>query len=466
MKKNILFLMADQFAYHALGCLGSCAKTPNLDRIAAGAVNFANCYTNSPLCMPARASLATGLYPVELDTMDNYAAGLTPASQTWMQRIRNAGWETAMFGKVHLHKFSPDLRDKAEQVRGYGYQIVDELPGPRTYGIKRSSYYDYLKERGLLEVYRADMQKRYEKGPVYDPSPTPLPTKDYADVYIADRALEYLEQVDAERPWFCTVGFGGPHDPWDTPAEYTALYQELEMPPALAAPESLNPNRPRGVYDEILNGTYDSSLTEDIRNMTAEDIAALRRSYYGHVTLIDDQIGRILECLERRGMMENTILVFSADHGEENGDYGLLFKQTFFESSVKVPLLLSLPERRRQTVEQPVELMDLGPTICQLLGVDGALGHARSLVSLIEGADGKRLVASQIFGETMLLKDGIKVVFNRDDVPYLVFDLNNDPQESRNLAGTEEAVSLEETFRALLADWRSRLTVKKVLANE
>jgi len=453
MKKNILFLMADQFAYHALGCLGSCAKTPVLDYLAKDAQQFTSCYTACPLCLPARGSLATGLYPEELNTMDNYSVGLTPESVTWMQRIQEYGYQTSVFGKIHLHKFVDDLRDLEMQTKGYGYDIVNELPGPRTYGMMRSDYYDYLSEKGLLECYQEDMRRRYKTGPVYDSSPTPLPTKDYADVYIADRALEYLEKV-SEEPWFCTVSFGGPHDPWDTPEEYTRLYDNIIPPLPLLPPKSINPNRPKGVYDEILNGTYDPSLTEDIRNMTKEDVIAIRRSYYGHITLIDEQIGRILECLKRRDLLENTVVVFTADHGEENGDYGLIFKETFFETSVRVPMLIWDPERQGKKINTPIELMDLGPTLCELIGLDGEIGHARSLVPLMQGNAGKKRVVSQIFGETMILEDSIKAVFNKENQIYLLFDLEKDPEESLNIAGTEEAALLEKKMHQSLVSWR------------
>ena len=455
---NLLFLMADQFVYNAFGHLNPAIQTPNLDRLASRAINFSNCYTNSPLCMPARAALATGLYPEELGAMDNYAAGLTPNARTWMQDIRDAGYETSIFGKVHLHKFSPDLRDFAWQTRSYGYQIVDELPGPRTYAVMRSSYYDHLERRGLLEQYREDMRCRYEAGHVYDSRPTPLPTKDYADVYIADRALDYLEHVSDDKPWFSTISFGGPHDPWDTPAEYAQRYQDMTPPAPLAAPCSVCLDRPTGVYDELLNGKYDPGLTEDLRNMTPEDIRALRRSYYGHVTLIDEQIGRILNCLERRKMLDHTILVFTADHGEENGDYGLLFKQTFLETSARVPMLVSMPGRTPGTVDAPVELMDLGPTLCDLLGLTPQLVHAQSLAPLMRGeAPKKQMLVSQIFGETMLLHRGYKAVFNQRDEVYLLFDRQRDPEERENLAGSCQMRSLENALHEDLLAWRLQL---------
>ena len=454
-RKNLLFLMTDQFAYDAMGHLTGGIQTPCLDWLAERSVCFSRCYTGAPLCMPARASLATGLYPQELGIEDNGCEGLTMQSETWMQKIRDSGYETSLFGKAHLHKFPDDMRDKEEQTRHYGYEIVDEMPGPRTYGIKKSSYYDYLKARGLLECYCRDMDRRYREGHVYDCSPTPLPAKDYADVYIADRAVQYLENVSRECPWFCTVGFGGPHDPWDTPKEYADIYRNFTPPVPRRAPVSLDPDRPRGVYDEILNGQYDVSLTEDILNMTAEDIAGLRRSYYGHVTLIDEQISRIIDCLNKRGMLEDTIIVFTSDHGEQNGDYGLLFKQTFFETSVRVPMMIAVPGMEAGRIDTPVELMDAGATLCDLLGIESSLGHARSWLPLIQGkGKAKKQIISQLFGETMLLEDSFKAVFNREDEIYLLFHLAKDPMESRNLAGVPEASETERRLRMSLENWR------------
>ena len=454
---NLLFLMTDQFTNNALGCVDGRVMTPYLDRICRNGIRFDRCYSNAPLCLPARACLATGSYPTELGIMDNSAIGLTMQSQTWMQRIRDAGYETSMFGKVHLHRFPRDMQDIKHHTQNNGYQIVDEVPGPRTYGMIRSSYYDYLEERGLLELYREDMRLRYKEGPVYDSRPTPLKTQDYADVFIADRALKYLENVSGETPWFCTVGFGGPHDPWDTPAEYVDRYKDVTPSTPLPRPISLNPDRPRGVYDDILSGQYDGSLTEEILRMRPEDVTALRRSYYGHVTLIDDQIGRILSCLEQRDMLENTIIVFTSDHGEQNGDYGLLFKQTFFESSVRVPLIIALPEGNNgfdtQLIEQPVELMDLGVTLCDLLGLNEEMAHARSLQPLMRGGEPKKhRVISQLFGETMILKNDIKAVFNQNEEIYLLFDLAADPTESCNLAGSPKYKALEETMYQAFQD--------------
>jgi choline-sulfatase len=454
---NILFIMTDQFAFEAIGAWNPVVSTPNLDQLVNSGIVFERCYTNSPLCLPARAALATGLYPQELGLIDNYGEGLDIGAETWMQALLRAGYASAVFGKVHLHRFPKDMRETVDLTKAMGYEVVDELPGPRTYASVGSSYYDYLQERGLLEIYRADIERR-AKCP-FDATPTPLPTEDYADVYIANRAIEHLSSYAEDRPWFCTVSFGGPHDPWDAPQEYVDRYLNTEMPLPRVKPISRNIDRPKGVYDEILNGKYDLQLTQDILQMTMQDIEALRRSYYGHVSLIDEQIGRILQCVTDRGEMDRTIIVFTSDHGEQNGDYGLLFKQTFFESSVRVPLVFSLPANHPmygvRRYNHAVELLDVGATVCHLAGIDSSYGHARSLLSSDENGKAKQTIVSQIFGETMALHDSVKAVWNRDGAIYLLFDLNCDPFETDNLAGTAQAQELEGKMNnALLAQAR------------
>ncbi len=454
MENNILFLFADQWTHHALGFLSSEIQTPHLDSLSTNGVHFSHCYSNAPLCLPARAALATGLYPKHLCAMDNHSQGLNSESKTWMQQVQAAGYETSLFGKAHLHPFSKDLRDKADQLKGYGYSMVDELPGPRTYAKKGSSYMDHLAEHNLLDIYEADMKRRYVTGDVYDSSPTPLAVEHYADVYIAEQALQYLQHAPLQRPWCCTVSFGGPHDPWDTPREYAERYAKTPVPEPLQAPTSQNPNRPKGVYDDILSGRYDPSLTTAIQDMTTADIEALRRSYWGHITLIDEQIGRILDVLRHSGELDRTIIVFCADHGETNGDYGLLFKQVFLETSVRVPLLICAPHISAQTIKTPVELMDVGATLCDLIGLSMPFGYAQSLLPLMTQKDtvARRPIVSQLFEETMLLDGAMKAVFNQSDQIYMLFDLENDPNETTNLAATNAAQ--EQKLFASFAAWR------------
>lgn len=440
MRPNILLIMADQFVWDGIGQVGGWTHTPNLDRLYQEGVGFENCWTASPLCLPARASLLTGTYPSELNLMDNMSDGLNEQSSTWVQELRAAGYETGLFGKLHAYKWPSDLRIKEPLVRTLGFDHVYEIPGPRTYGKKKSIYYDYLEEKGLLELYNQDLNERYARS-VYDTEPTPLDTEDYADVFLMNQTLDWLEHHDNSKNWFLQVSFGGPHEPWDTPAGHVDFYKNRTMPSPLKKPSDKADRRKKGVFDELLSGKYDPFLNNTIEQMTPQDVERVRKSYAGHITLIDEQIGRLLETLENMNELDNTVVIFTSDHGEQNGDYGLLFKQTFLNSSDKVPLVFRAPGRIAVRMEpQDVSLIDVGATIVEFAGAEINRGsHAKSLMPYLRGEecrDKRDYIISQIYGETMVMNHSYKAVFNASGEIYMLFDRKNDQKEEYNLAGT------------------------------
>lgn len=443
MRPNILLIMADQFVWNGVGEVGGWTYTPNLDRLYREGTSFLNCWTPSPLCLPARASLLTGKYPEELNLMDNASEGLNEKSCTWVQNLRGAGYETGLFGKLHAYKWPSDLREKEGLVRSLGFDHINEIPGPRTYGEKKSVYYEYLANKGLLDIYNQDLEARYNRS-VYDTKPTPLDVKDYADVYVTDRSLEWLKCHDRTRNWFLQVSFGGPHEPWDTPEEYVNLYKDKKMPVPLKKPRDKSENRKRGVYDELLSGRYDPFLNTTINQMTPDDVEKVRKSYAGHITLIDEQIGRLIKALEETGELDHTVIIFTSDHGEQNGDYGLLFKQTFLNSSAKVPLVFWRAGSgfKNSREDQDVSLIDVGATILDLAGADLNEGsHAQSLMPYLLGETceaSRKFIISQIYGETMVLNEQYKAVFNSSGEVYMLFDRKKDPDEEINLSGDEE----------------------------
>lgn len=435
---NILFIMTDQHRWDALGCAGGWVKTPNLDGIATGGLRFSNCVTNSPVCIPARVTLATGLYPHNTDVWDNCFYTLSPDSKTWMQAIRDAGYRTSLFGKTHLHPHTgeedPDLREKEHLLRAYGLDDIDEIGGPLASARVWSHMTAYWESKGLWDAYKADYAERRKTKPhLVRPSTHPL--EDYADVYVGRKAAEYLQAYDGNQPWFCWVSFGGPHSPWDTPEPYASMYDPSSMPPPIERLTSEH-ERPRGDLDE--------AFESDRFKFDPGDIEACRANYAGNVTLIDEQIGRILEIIEKRCELENTVIAFTSDHGELNGDHGLLYKSRFLNGCVRVPLLLSTPETRKHggaVCEQPVEMFDIGPTLAELAGASIDHPHfALSLCPLLKepSAPHREEAVSEIHGEMMIQTDRWRMSVNRKGEPYLLFDLIEDPDESRNQAGNPE----------------------------
>jgi choline-sulfatase len=427
---NILFLMTDQQRFDALGSVGGWVKTPVLDRIAAEGVTFTACHTTSPLCIPARFSLALGLYPHATGVWNNGPYTLDPAAANWMQAVRAAGYRTSLFGKTHLHARGTDLRSAAGHLQALGLDDVDETGGPHANARLTSHLTARWAAKGLWDIYRRDLEEREARGPFAAPSPLPL--EEYADVYVADRAVEYLREYRRPEPWFCWVSFGGPHEPWDTPEPYASLYTPADMPLPRPKPTEEFP-RPAGLADARKQHVF-----------VPGQIAALRANYAGNVTLIDDQIGRILAAIEARGELADTAIVFTSDHGEMNGDAGMLYKGNFLDPAVRVPLLVrpaagfgSCPRGRTST--RLVELPDVGATIAEFAGATSPpRSTALSLGAAIRDPDVEHRaeILAELKGEIMLVTDAWKLVLNAAGEPYQMFDRGADPLETRNLAGS------------------------------
>jgi choline-sulfatase len=412
-----------------------------MDRIAAEGTRFTNCVTNSPVCIPARVTLATGRYPHSTGIWRNMGYDMPPKTPTWMQAIRAAGYRTSVFGKTHLHRHRGDLRDREHMLHAYGLDDVDEIGGPRASARVLSHMTALWQERGLWEAYQQDYAERFHIKP-HLVRPSPLPMAYYADTYVGQRAKSYLERYDRAEPWFCWVSFGGPHEPWDAPEPYASTYDPGVMPEPVPVPER-GRDRPRGVIDERL---------AKAPQFDPGDIGKLRANYAGKVSLIDHQIGEILRAIEARGELERTVIALTSDHGEMNGDYGLLYKENFLNGAVRVPMLVRTPETCRsplagQVNDSPVEWFDLGPTLVDLAG--GTLAHeqfARSLLPLLSdpNAPHRREALSEYGGEVMILDRRWKMAVNRAGQPYLLFDRARDPDERHNLAGLPEVKAVED----------------------
>ena len=361
-------------------------------------------------------------------------------ADNWMGEIRNLGYRTSLFGKTHLHTHEGDFREKEDLLHAWGLDDVDEIGGPRASATTMSHMTAMWDEKGLLDGYRADVADRFANKP-YVVRPSSLPLEDYYDIYIGQKAKGYLESYSREEPWFCWVSFGGPHEPWDTPELYASMYDPRSMPEAIAK-EQNNPSRPQGFADEISNGKWCPAFEEG-------EVGAMRANYAGNVTLIDDQIGEILNVIEARGDMDNTIIAFTSDHGEMNGDHGLIYKMNFYDGSLRVPLMVRVPNGKGGIVNNSlVENSDLGPTLVELAG--GSLDYqqfAESFADTLDGSAHREDGLSEILGEFMLINQDWKIALNNHGLAYLLFDRKNDPLETRNLAGMPEYQPTVEEMR-------------------
>ena len=449
MKPNILLIMCDQLRGDALGCTGNWVKTPHIDRIASEGIRFTNCVTNSPVCLPARISLATGRYPHNTGVWDNCPYELPENTPTWMAAIRDSGYRTSVFGKTALHRGGPDLRKFEYKLRSYGLDDVDEIRGPHATVDVICHMTERWKSLGLLEAFRKDMKERGGKNRTLV-RPSALPLAEYYDVYVGQRAKEYLSSYKRAEPWFCWVSFAGPHEPWDTPEPFASMYRPEDMPDPIPRPA---PQGKRATGE--LDRRFAESPAGGIRNAKE-----LRASYAGKVSLIDDQVGQVMSEIERRGELDRTVILFTSDHGEMNGDYDLIHKSNFLNPAVRVPFIISTPETRKSPQagainQSPVEWFDAGPTLAE--AADAKLNYtqfARSVVPSLQNSqtEHRGFAISELLEEVMYLDRDWKLMLNRKREPYRLFDVKNDPREMNDLIGAGDHGHLIEELKAKVAE--------------
>lgn len=415
---NILFFFPDQHRWDWLSCAGYGVPvyTPNVDALAARGTLFTQCRTNSPLCAPARASLATGLRANRNGVPAN-GFELDTAITTYFRLLRDCGYEVAAAGKTDLLKHG-----KPKGLTGWTAQLGDlgftrainqsgkwdavniGLPEPH------DPYMNHLHQHGLAQMHGDDYYRRrdYSVDGAMASWATPLPREHYTDNYCGQSALQLLEEFPIEKPWHLWINFPGPHDPFDPPAELQRRYDGVDF-----------------------------SLPSAFEVENVEEHQQVRRNYAAMIEGVDDWVGRILRAVEARGELDNTIVVYASDHGEMLGDCGLWAKAYPHEPSVHVPLVIAgpgLPRGRRSTAL--IELFDLAPTFLDLAGCNVPSDwDARSFAPVLHGeAEPHRKVQTSSLGKWRMKTDGKWKLVEYADEPAQLYDLDDDPPEQHNLA--------------------------------
>jgi arylsulfatase len=431
---NILFLMTDQQRWDYVGYAGAkFLDTPHIDRIAQRGMRFSHCMTNSPVCVPARIGLATGLNPSRVSAAAN-ATFLARRIPTYYQRLRDHGYIVGGVGKMDLAK--PDLylglhgQRPCTYMAGFTHPV--EIEGKWHSGCSPTPlgpYTLYLHEKGLLEAYFEDYKRRASQGYIKACGPSILPTEAFQDRYVGRRAAEWLEGASDDWPWHLFVSFAGPHNPFDPPAEYAKRYQDRKMPAATQDDLSGKP----------------AWLRWRTEAATPDEIAFARRQYCGAITAIDDAIGDVMAALEKRGWLDNTIIIFSSDHGEMLGDHGMWEKQVAYEESIRVPLVVAGPGIPEGESDALIELSDINPTICELAGLPPQEEiDARSFVPLLrrETDAFRDNVLSWMPNFDCLRTRKYKLIANQN-AEIELYDLEEDPKELRNIASERPEIVKE-----------------------
>lgn len=441
---NILFMMPDQLRADFLGCYGAeFAKTPHLDALAARSTVFERCLSPNPICVPARASLLTGQTSLESGIMandqwlrpDRRALGV----ETWPELLTKAGYATYGVGKMHFTPWHA----------GEGFQTRIIAEDKRHIAIE-DDYADYLTSIGAQKLHGRDMAGYHADGGACI---SPLTPDQHVDSWCADRAIDLIKAHDADQPFAMMIGFPSPHCPYDPPAEIAALFDSGDMPAPFAATEASEKLRPWLVAN-MKNPWADI----DYADFTPAQIAKVRAHYSALIHMLDLSVGRILAALKEAGQDENTIIVFSSDHGDFVGDFGLVCKNFFMEGSVRVPMIVHVPGQGAARRMDTMTLSDLYPTFLGLAGVSPRPDMAfQSLMA--PAPDAPRTIFGATHRGFMVEKDRMKMARYVGGLVTL-YDIEADPTEQVNLAQDPDHAAVLAQLDALLTDWQVQQSLK------
>jgi choline-sulfatase len=458
-RPNIVVVMYDQLTPKMLGCYGNpSARSPRIDALAAEGVVFDAAYSNSPLCTPARYCMMTGQLPSTSGGYDN-AAYLASTIPTFAHVARAAGYRTVLSGKMHF--VGPDQLHGFEERRttdiypaDFGWTPNWDHPGERV-----DWWYHNMDSVIGAGVAESTNQLRYDDEVGHH----------------AIRALHEVAPRDDGRPFLLVASFTHPHDPYVTRKHLWDRYDGVEIPMPVVTAADVAPDDPHSARLRV-------AVDVGAVTVTDEHVLTARRAYLGNVSYVDDWTGRIVDTLDALGCADDTVIVVLADHGDMLGERGLWYKMNFFEGSARIPMVVHAPRRfSARRVPHPVSLIDVLPTIIDLVGADrGEVEQVAPLVgqSLLPlcadepGADAKREVFGQYMAEgsvapiVMIRRGMLKYVHCEAD-PDQLYDLAADPNELNNLAPeTAWAATVAELRAEVACRWDLAGLYQRVLADQ
>lgn len=462
-KPNILVIMSDQLRHDALGCNGNeTIRTPNLDRLAASGIRFTHSFTPNPVCVPARISFTTGCYSHKAaDGMKDNGGKIQPGFPKIGEELNERGYETYAVGKLHYLPYRPPGEErtlhglKTVELAESGRLLRKYDPLGEKEGVE--DYHDYLKSVGWGGYTRGHGLGNND----IFPAPSPIPEQHYVDTWVAERAMHYMDEHQRrypDKPFFMWASMPKPHSAYDPPRPYDTMYDPRNMPEPVGDIDLL---RERGL-DMMVRDHY--NYIWDLLSPEAKKV--IKAHYYGMVSLQDKLVGRLLDFLEQKQLRDNTIVIFTSDHGDLLGDFGLYFKRSFYNGSVKVPLLISFPGviKPGQTSHHLVGLQDLLPTLLSLIGEplrsDAAIdGLDLTPVCMNDMAVRDYYISQCNQGKFkqryMVTNRKWKYIYHSYGGVEELYDEEADPRELVNLAGEQEpnVQRIRTELRNVLTEW-------------
>ncbi|MBR2987805.1 MAG: sulfatase-like hydrolase/transferase [Clostridia bacterium] len=470
-KPNILWICTDQQRYDTLGVTGNpFVNTPNLDAFALESVTFDSAYTVSPVCAPSRACFLSGRYPRTCGVRQNGQD--IPETEYLLPRLlADNGYVCGLSGKLHISachpSVAPDMERRIDD--GYSFFSWSHHPAPAGKGNwSGNAYTNWLTSIGVEYRTRPLAECRFvDEG---------MPAEYSQTTWCFNEAMRFIDAQAPDQPWMFSINCYDPHHPFDPPRQYLERYLPIldEIPLPSYQPGELDNKPIFQRYDH--EGAYRIKGHYPYDEMTDKDHRYIRAAYWAMIDQIDEQVGRILYHLKEIGQYDNTVIVFTSDHGESLGDHGIYLKGPYcYECGVHVPLIIRYGEHTISGVRRNamVELIDLAPTLCELAGVEPPHSfQGRSFASLLTDEAKEDRHRESVYAEfynanlnhrnpkaylTMVSDQRFKLVkvHNSEgeyDCGGELYDLVGDPGEHNNLYGKQEYLEVQARMLALLSD--------------
>ena len=449
---NILWYCTDQQRFDTIGALGNhFVCTPVIDQLVSQGTAFTHTYCQSPICTPSRASFMSGLYPSRVHNTRNGNESFPDWPPVISKLIANVGYDCGMIGKFHLQSSGKRTEPRIDD--GFNYWKFSHAP--RDDWEEGHDYADWVKEKGgnLNELRESEDR---------------VPTELHQTTWASDRSIEFIKQ-ERQSPWLLNVNIYDPHPPFIPPKSYADQFDPDEMPGPHFQESDLEAQAALAKCD----------FQDEIRTPEEHEAKLAQARYYAMIAQIDDQFGRILRALDETGQRDNTVIIFTSDHGESLGDHGLMYKGCrFYEGLVRVPLIFSWPSKflQNQRSDSLFEMMDLSATLLELAGVSlPGYFQGKSLLPILEGKSDesghREFVRSEYFDAldphftggdgtyaTMYRTHSHKLcVYHGKGVGEL-FDMKKDPWEHHNLWDDTQSAEIKNQLLAESFDAHVLLT--------
>lgn len=494
MSRNILFITTDQMRYDALGCNGGqIARTPAIDRLASTGINYRRAHNQNVVCMPARATMITGQHVGSHGVWMN-GVSLPEDQQTIAHHLQGHGYHTGLLGKAH---FEPWLGDPAEFFenrmasvgnsgphRGFEHMELANhfFEGHSHYDVwmndhlpEKEKFYPMVTKQGQNTASRGDT------GAV-QVWPMNVPRELYHTDWVADRTINWLSGLDAQDPFFCWMSFPDPHHPWDVPESelHRVRWQDLSLPRLYREdPEELTaileqkPKHWRGYFEGSLWTNLESPRNFVPADMTADQVREINAMTHIENELIDEACQRVFDFLEARGQLHNTDIIFTTDHGELQGDFGLLFKGPYHvDALMRLPMIWKPAASAGITpaeVDAPVGHVDLASTFCEIAGVEtpGYCEGIKLPISEAEATDqARQIVLTEWDSEHGHIDMHLKTIYDKSgwlctayEKSYLydgtegeLYNMNDDPDQLINRWSDAACAQKKEELLAVLRE--------------